>query len=152
MAEAKIPEGVSADTENTAVRDAIIALQAAPDYERLAAVLEALREGFLIVDVTGTPKKKATRTRTTRSTTGQLILPIFTSMNELRAAVPKGKAEDARGAIMPASIALRLIRSDKFVAAQINPGSPSELVIVRKYMELAIGKDPITAEQLEGMK
>lgn len=152
MAEAQIPAGVSADTENAAVRDAIIALQAAPDYARLAAVLEALRGGFLIADVTGTPKKKPTRTRTIRSTTGQLILPIFTSMNELRAAVPHAQAEAARGAIMPAKSALRLIRSDRFVAAQINPGSPTELVIVRKYVELALGDAPIDALALEGMK
>jgi hypothetical protein len=152
MAEAQIPEGVSADTENAAVRDAIVALHAAPDYQLLAAVLTALRAGFLIVDVTGTPKKQATRTRTTRSTTGQLILPIFTSMNELRAAVPKAKAEAARGAIMPAKAALRLIRSGRFVAAQINPGSATELVIVRKYVELSLGDEPIDASTLEAMK
>lgn len=151
MAEAHIPEGVSAETSNDAAKDAITALLTEPDYERLAAVLEALRTGFLIVDVTGTPKKKATRIRTTRSTKGQLILPIFTSMDELRAAVPKPKAEAARGAIMPADAALRLIRSDRFVAAEVNPGT-APLVILRKYVELALGEDPITAEALEGMR
>lgn len=151
MAEAQIPEGVSADTENAEVRDAIAALLAEPDYERLAAVLRALREGFLVVDVTGTPKNKVTRIRTTRSTKGQLILPIFTSANELRAAVPKAKADAARGAIMPALSALRLITSDKFVAAEINPGSVP-LVILRKYIELALREEPIDAATLERLR
>ena len=68
MAEAQIPEGLTADYANTEVREAILALQADADYERLATFLSALREGFLVADVTGTQKKKSTHVRTIRST------------------------------------------------------------------------------------
>ena len=58
MAEAQTPEGITADYVNEGVRDTLAALQQAPDYERLAEFLTALREGFLVADVTGTQKKK----------------------------------------------------------------------------------------------
>ena len=151
MADAQIPEGLTADYTNEAVRAAITALQADPDYSRLAAFLLSLREGYLVVDVTGTAKKKATHIRTIRSTSGQLVLPLFTSMQELRLAVPKGKAEGAKGAIMPVGEALRLIRSSPFVAAQFDVGS-SALVVLRKYVELAAGEEPITAEVLDALR
>lgn len=151
MAEASIPEGLTAEYVNDAVRDAIHSLQQNPDYERLAAFLTSLREGYLVVDVTGTAKKKATHIRTIRSTKGQLLLPLFTSMDELRAAMPKGKAADAKGAIMPAAGALGMIRTGRFVAAQFNPGGDA-LVVLRKYVELALGDEPIDAATLEAMK
>ncbi|MBL5972330.1 MAG: SseB family protein [Candidatus Leucobacter sulfamidivorax] len=150
MADAQIPEGLTADYANTAVREAIEALQARPDYERLAAFLAALREGFLVADVTGTAKKKATHIRTIRSTDGRLVLPLFTSMAELRLAMPKGRGDQAKGALMPALEALRLIRTKPFVAAQFDVGSAA-LVVVRKYVDLALGDEPITAEALEAM-
>src|SRR5690606_4258225 len=78
MAEAQIPEGLTADYANTRVADAIRALQTDPDYDRLAALLLSLRDGYLIADVTGTSKKKKTNIRTIRSTQGQLLLPLFT--------------------------------------------------------------------------
>ncbi len=148
MAEAQIPEGLTADYENTAVREAIRALQSTPDYAHLAAFLTALRDGYLVVDVTGTAKKKSTHIRTIRSTKGQLLLPLFTSMEELRAALPKGKAEQAKGAIMPIAEALRLIRTGAFVAAQFNAGTDA-LVVLRKYIELALGDAAIDASTLE---
>lgn len=151
MADAQIPEGLTADYTNEAVRTAIAALQADPDYTRLAAFLRSLREGYLVVDVTGTAKKKATHIRTIRSTSGQLVLPLFTSMAELRLAVPKGKADQVKGAIMPVGEALRLIRSSPFVAAQFDVGS-SALVVLRKYVELAAGEEPITAEVLGALR
>ncbi len=148
MADAQIPEGLTADYANDEVRDALLAFQAEPDYARLADFLTALRAGYLVVDVTGTSKKKATHIRTIRSTQGKLLLPLFTSMDELRAAMPKGKAEQAKGAILPAAEALRLIRSGAFVAAQFNPGGAA-LVVLRKYIELALGDDAIDAAALE---
>lgn len=151
MADAQIPEGLTADYANEGVREAMTAFQAQPDYERFAAFLLALREGHLVVDVTGTAKKKATRVRTIRSTKGQLVLPLFTSMAELRLAVPKGKADQAKGAIMPVAEALRLIRTGPFVAAQFDVGSAA-LVVVRKYVELAEGDEPISAAALEAMR
>lgn len=151
MAEAQIPDGLTADYANSGVRVALDALQATPDYEHLAAFLSSLREGFLVVDVTGTPKKKSTRIRTIRSTRGQLLLPLFTSMSEVRLAVPKTQAEQVKGAIMPIAEALRLIHSDRFVAAQFDAGSAA-LVVLRKYIELVLGDEPIDAEAVQALR
>lgn len=151
MAEAQIPDGLTADYANSGVRAALDALQATPDYEHLAAFLSSLREGFLVVDVTGTPKKKSTRIRTIRSTRGQLLLPLFTSMSEVRLAVPKAQAEQVKGAIMPIAEALRLIHSDRFVAAQFDAGSAA-LVVLRKYIELVLGDEPIDAEAVQALR
>ena len=151
MAEAQIPEGLTADYENTAVREAMLALQHAPDYEQLAAFLGSLREGFLIADVTGTHKKKSTRVRTIRSTQGQLLLPLFTSMHELRLAHGKGRRDQAKGAIMPALEALGLMHTSPFVAVQFDTASAA-LPVLRKYIDLALGDDAITAHRLEGMR
>lgn len=150
MARTQIPEGLTADYENAEVRRSLAALQATPDYERLAAFLASLREGYLVVDVTGTHRDKATHIRTIRSTRGQLLLPVFTSMAELRRAVPKGKADQAKGAILPALEALRLIRSDRFVAAQFDAGSAA-LVVLRKYIDLVLDGAPIEPAALEAM-
>lgn len=153
------PEGVTADYANAGVRGSLEALQATPDYERLAGFLVALRDGYLVADVTGQggsgskkPKRGGTRIRTIRSTKGQLVLPLFTSMAELRTAVPAGKnGEAAKGAVMPALDALSLIRSDRFVAAEFDAGT-AKLVVLRKYVELALSEDPIDAAVLEGMR
>lgn len=153
MAQAQIPEDVSADYENTAAREALTAFQTTPDYERLAAFLTALRDGYLVADVTGTPKKskKGTRIRTIRSTKGQLVLPLFTSMAELREAVGDRQQEELRGAVMPALEALRLIRTDRFVAAEFDHAS-AKLVLLRKYVELAAGEEAVTADSLERLR
>lgn len=154
MAEALIPEGISPDYENEGAVRALHELQETPDYDHLAAFLTALREGFLFVDVTGSPKKKGTRARTTRTTKGGLVLPLFTSMTELRAAVASGGRKgtsEAKGAMMPAVEALALIESDRFVAAELNPGGQS-LVVLRKYIALAASDEPVTPEVLEKMK
>ena len=148
MAEAHTPEGITADYVNEGVRDSLSALQQAPDYDRLAAFLVALRGGFLVADVTGTHKKKSTRVRTVRSTKGQLLLPLFTSMEELRLAYPKGRDEQAKGAIMPSLEALRLIQTSPFVAVQFNAGSAA-LPVLRKYVSLVLSDEPIEAAALE---
>ncbi|MGO1435182.1 MAG: SseB family protein [Canibacter sp.] len=136
---------ITPDYENTSVREALDALQQTPDYDHLVSFLNSLREGYLVVDVTG---KKKTRIRTIRSTKGQLVLPIFTSLDELRAAAAKA---GAKGAVMPAREALALIRTDRFVAAEFNPAS-SKQVMLRKYVELAAGEDEITQSTLEEMR
>ena len=147
-----IPEDVHADYANTPVRAALTALQQTPDYAHLAAFLNALRDGYLVVDVTGAPsKKRGHRVRMIRSTTGQPVLPIFTSMAELRAIAPAGRSEQVKGAVMPARDALALIGSDRFVAAEFDKASAS-LVVLRKYVALAAGDEEITASLLEGMR
>lgn len=144
MAEIEIPEGLSADYVNEPVQAALTALTAQPDWQRLADFLQALGEGFLVVDVTATNKKKATHIRTIRSTKGELVLPVFTSMAELRLAVPKQQREQVRGAMMPAKEALGLIQSDRFVAAQVNAGSEA-LVVKRDYVERILNGDVLDA-------
>ncbi len=151
MVQAQIPEDVHADYANEGVRTALKALQETPDYEHLAAFLTSLREGYLVIDVTGTSPKRGPRVRTIRSTKGQLVLPLFTSMDELRAAVPANQRDQLKGAVMIAKEALALIGSDRFVAAEFDKSS-SSLVILRKYISLAAGDDPITAETLESMR
>lgn len=148
MVEFEIPEGLSADYVNESVDAALQSLTEHPDWERLAAFLQALATGFLIVDVTGMRKKKATHVRTVRSTTGELVLPIFTSMAELRRAVPKRQQNAVRGAVMPALDALTLIESDRFVAAQVNPGSAA-LVVKRDFVERLLRGDDMTPENLQ---
>lgn len=147
MADAQIPEGLTADYANDQVEESLTAFQADPDFARLAEFLTALRDGFLIADVTGTQRKKSTHVRTIRSTKGQLVLPLFTSMEELRLAHPKGRREQAKGAIMPAREALGLINSSPFVAVQFNTGSAA-LPVLRKYIALVLGDEPITTEGL----
>lgn len=151
MAEAQIPEGLDADYENSLIRERMLALQTTPDYAHLAGFLNALREGFLVADVTGTAKKKATHIRTIRSTNGQLVLPLFTSMAELRAALPKGQVDQAKGAFMPSLEALRLIRTKPFVAVQLDAGSAA-FAVVRKYINLVLGDEPIDAASLEAAR
>lgn len=151
-AEALIPDEVHPDYANEAVRAALRALQEQPDYEHLAAFLNSLREGYLVADVTGTSsKKKGPRVRTIRSTKGQLVLPLFTSMAELRAVAPAERRSEIKGAIMPAREALALISTDRFVAAEFDKAGAS-LVVLRKYVALASGDDPVTAAQLEQMR
>lgn len=147
MADAQIPDGLDADYANTAVRERMLALQAQPDYAHLAAFLNALREGFLVADVTGTAKKKATHVRTIRSTQGQLVLPLFTSMTELRAALPGGQADQAKGAFLPSLEALRLMRTKPFVAVQFDTGSAA-FPVVRKFVDLVLGDAAITEASL----
>ncbi|MBP1326626.1 hypothetical protein JOF28_001858 [Leucobacter exalbidus] len=148
----QIPDDVHPDYVNESAQAALTAFQATPDYEHLAAFLNALREGYLVVDVTGEPsKKKRHRIRTIRSTTGKLVLPLFTSMDELRAVVPGDRRHLMRGAVMPARDALGLIAADRFVAAEFDKSSAS-LVLLRKYITLAKSEDDITAESLAALK
>lgn len=151
MARAQIPDGVHADYANEEAQEALRKLQETPDYEHLAAFLTSLREGYLVIDVTGTSTKRGPRVRTIRSTKGQLVLPLFTSMAELRAAIPAKDHEQLKGAVMVAREALALIGSDRFVAAEIDKASAS-LVILRKYISLTAGDTQITPEVLEQMK
>lgn len=148
----ELPEGIDETYENTGVRSALRNLLSTPDYAHLAAFLTSLREGYLVIDVTGAvSKKKGPRVRTIRSTKGQLVLPIFTSMAELRALAPNGRAEDVKGAIMPALSALSIITSDRFVAVELDKASSAQ-VILRKYISLVLGEEEITAELLEQMQ
>lgn len=150
--EEELPEGVDENYENLGVRETLRAFKETPDYVHLAAFLNSLREGHLIVDITGTTsKKKGSRVRTIRSTNGKLVLPIFTSMDELRSVAPASRRAEVKGAIMPARSALALITSDRFVAAEFDKASAA-LVILRKYISLTVSDQEITAELLEAKR
>lgn len=152
MKDPQIPEDIHADYVNEGAQEALRAFTATPDYERLAAFLSSLREGYLVADVTGSPgKKKGHRFRTIRSTKGQLVLPLFTSMDELRAISAPERRGEVRGAVMPGRSALEFIATDRFVAAEFDKAS-SALVLLRKYVTLAAGDDEITAASLESMR
>ena len=152
MSEPQIPDDIHADYVNEGVQAALKAFGETPDYEHLAGLLNARREGYLVADVTGAPgKKKGHRVRTRRSTKGQLVLPIFSSMDEVRADSPPERRGEVRGAVMPGQAALALIASDRFVAAEFDTASAG-LVLLRKYVSRAAGTDEITAEVLEGMR
>lgn len=162
---------ITADYVNSEVREAKSALLETPDYEHLAQFLLSLRHGHLVVDVTGTPgsgkqglpvhrrgtpKPRGPRVRTIRSTSGQLVLPIFTSMQSLRETADPERQRETRGAVMPALDALRIIESDRFVAAEFDPATPgtqgANLVVLRKYITLVLGDDEITATTVESLK
>ena len=151
MSDPQIPEDIHADYVNEEAQSALRAFTATPDYERLAVFLTSLRGGYLVADVTGSPGKKKHRFRTIRSTTGQLVLPLFTSMDELRAVSSPDRRGEVRGAVMPARSALELIKTDRFVAAEFDKASAA-LVLLRKYVTLAAGPEEITAASLQALR
>lgn len=147
----EIPEGLSADYVNEPVEEALRALHAQPDYERLAHFLEVLRGGYLFVDVTGGVSKKKTRIRMVRATSGESVLPIFTSVAQIRAAQGPQSAHEVKGALMPALDALRLIHTSGCVAVELNPAGDPNQIFLRKFIELAISEGNITPETLQNL-
>lgn len=149
---AQLDAANAAEFVNHQAQQALAILQQQPSYDSLAAFLNALGTGYLVVDVTGTTtKKKGTRARTIRATNGKQVLPIFTSMRELHAAVggsatKKGAA--TQGAIMPAQEALELVRGGPIVAVEVDPASAKQ-VVLRKFIELVLREEKITAAQLQ---
>ncbi len=156
LPEGAIPETITPDYSNDKLRASLNSLRTTPDYETLSAFLLSLRSDYLIVDVSGSKhgstkpsgKKSGHHIRIVRSTQGQLILPIFTSMAELRSAVPTAQRETVKGVVMPAIEALKLIRTDKFVAAQFDAGS-AKFVVLRKFIERVLDEgDALTPDSL----
>lgn len=128
--------------ENAPVRKALAAIAAEPTLENLDALLAAATKGGLVVDVTGSTPQD-TRLRTISSTTGEAVLPLFTSMNALRAAVAQGaEGEGARvqAVIVPALEALAFIRTADFVAVQFDPGAAQTMVVARSHIESALSE------------
>lgn len=127
--------------ENVAVRKALTAIAAEPTLENLDALLAAAVKGGLVVDVTGSTPQD-TRLRTISSTTGEAVLPLFTSMTALRAAVAAtadGEGSQVQAVIVPALEALGFITSADFVAVQFDPGAPDTMVVARSHIESALG-------------
>ena len=128
--------------ENTPVRKALAAIAAEPTLENLDALLAAATKGGLVVDVTGSTPQD-TRLRTISSTTGEAVLPLFTSMNALRAAVAQtaeGEGARVQAVIVPALEALGFIRTADFVAVQFDPGAEQTMVVARSHIESALSE------------
>lgn len=138
MAQPRFPQSY----ENVPVRTALTALAAEPTLENLDALLATAVKGGLVVDVTGSTPQD-TRLRTISSTTGEAVLPLFTSMNALRAAVAQsadGEGARVQAVIVPALEALGFIRTAEFVAVQFDPGAAHTMVVARSHIESALGE------------
>ncbi|WP_374008789.1 SseB family protein [Leifsonia sp. LS-T14] len=128
--------------ENAPVRKALAAIAAEPSRENLDALLAAATKGGLVVDVTGSTPQD-TRLRTISSTTGEAVLPLFTSMNALRSAVAQtaeGEGARVQAVIVPALEALGFIRTADFVAVQFDPGAGHTMVVARSHIESALSE------------
>ncbi|MBW8871204.1 MAG: SseB family protein [Leifsonia sp.] len=128
--------------ENTPVRKALAAIAAEPTLEKLDALLAAAAKGGLVVDVTGSTPQD-TRLRTISSTTGEAVLPLFTSMKALQAAVAQsaeGAGAQVQAVIVPAVEALGFISTADFVAVQFDPGAAHTMVVARSHIESALGE------------
>ena len=126
--------------ENVPVRKALAAITAEPSIPNLDALLTAAVKGGLVVDVTGSTPENTTL-RTISSTTGEAVLPLFTSMKALRDAVgstPGGGGQKVQAVIVPSVEALRFIATADFVAVQFNPGAEETMVVARSHIESAL--------------
>ncbi|WP_313542972.1 SseB family protein [Leifsonia aquatica] len=127
--------------ENVPVRKALADIAAEPTLPNLEALLATAVKGGLVVDVTGSTPED-TRLRTISSTTGEPVLPLFTSMKALRSAVgqtAEGAGTKVQAVIVPAVEALGFVRTAEFVAVQFDPGSEQTMVVARSHIETALG-------------
>ncbi|PJJ65261.1 SseB family protein [Compostimonas suwonensis] len=122
---------------NTPVEKALADLAAAPSMEALGELLAASMKGGLVLDVTGSTPESGTRLRTVHTPDGQAVLPLFTSVEEVRRAVPEEQLPQVQVTIVPGKDALALIRTAEFVAVQYNPGSAAQ-VIARTHIDAAL--------------
>ncbi|SMH49443.1 SseB protein N-terminal domain-containing protein [Rathayibacter oskolensis] len=131
---------------NTPAREALESLVAAPTVAAVEQLLAACLEGSLVVDVTGSEPGGVPHVRTVATTTGELVLPLFTSTDEVRVAVPRRQHPTVQMLVLPGREAFALIGTADFVAVQLDPGSIAQ-VIARSFIEsaLATGGDAAAA-------
>lgn len=124
--------------ENRALVSALDKLVADPGEATLEALLQAALSGGLTVDVTGSSPSDL-RLRTIQTTDGREVLPLFSSMKELKATVHAAGDRGAKvsGIIVPGRQALGFIDSADFVAVQFNPRMPGG-VVAREHIERAL--------------
>ncbi|MFB2557114.1 SseB family protein [Herbiconiux liangxiaofengii] len=113
---------------NRPLRKALETFAALPNRTTLDALLKAMRSGGLVVDITGTTDAADPQLRTLLSTSGEPVLPLFTSIAELRLAVPEEQRAAAQAMILPAAEALALVTTADFVAVQFDAGSLAQVV------------------------
>jgi hypothetical protein len=113
---------------NRPLRKALETFAALPNRTTLDALLATMRTGGLVVDITGSTDATEPQLRTILSTTGELVLPLFTSVAELRLAVPVEQRPTAQVMILPAREALALVSTADFVAVQFDVASLAQVV------------------------
>ncbi|SDY71118.1 SseB family protein [Herbiconiux ginsengi] len=118
---------------NRPLRKALETFAALPNRTTLDALLAAMRTGGLVVDITGSTDATDPQLRTILSTAGELVLPLFTSVSELRLAVPVELRPTAQAMILPAKEALALVSTADFVAVQFDVASLAQ-VVKREYV------------------
>lgn len=124
---------------NTPVLRALDDMHDEPSTEKLTGLLEAAMTGGLIVDITGSTQETGPQARTLISSDGKGVLPLFTSMKALEAAVgTSAPGTMVQATILPARDALTLVTADDLAAVQFNPG-PRALVVARAHIEAALG-------------
>lgn len=138
--------------ENRALVTALDKLVAAPSEETLDGLLTAALNGGITVDVTGSTQNDV-RLRTIETTDGRPVLPLFSSMKELKATVSAAGQRGARvnGIIVPGREALGFINTADFVAVQFNPRMPGGIV-AREHIDRVLAEDLAedTAQDLAG--
>jgi hypothetical protein len=113
---------------NRPLRKALETFAALPTRATLDALLAAMRTGGIVVDITGTTDAADPQLRTLLSTSGDLVLPLFTSVSELRLAVPVDERPGVKAMILPAREALALVGTADFVAVQFDVASLAQVV------------------------
>lgn len=113
---------------NRPLRKALETFGALPNRTTLDALLKSMRSGGIVVDITGTTDAADPQVRTLLSTSGELVLPLFTSIAELRLAVPAEARAGAQAMILPAPDALALVETADFVAVQFDVGSLGQVI------------------------
>ncbi|GAA4162878.1 hypothetical protein GCM10022286_22470 [Gryllotalpicola daejeonensis] len=126
--------------ENRAAALALDRLVENPSEETLTALLDAALRGGLTVDVTGSPSPQDLRLRTLQTTDGRQVLPLFTSMKELKATADAAGLTGTKvnGIIVPGRQALGFIETADFVAVQFDPRKPGG-VVAREHVLRALG-------------
>jgi hypothetical protein len=130
---ARRPPAFPKSYSNRPLRKALETFRALPSRTTLDPLLAALRTGGLVLDITGTTDAADPQLRTILSTDGELVLPVFTSVAELRLAVPEEQRATAQAMILPAPEALALLDTADFVAIQLDPGSTAQ-IIMREFV------------------
>jgi len=127
--------------ENRAAAVALDRLIENPGEDTLTALLDAALRGGLTVDVTGSPSPKDLRLRTLQTTDGRQVLPLFTSMKELKATVDAAgqSGTTVNGIIVPGRQALGFIETADFVAVQFNPRLTGGIV-AREHVLTALAR------------
>lgn len=108
-----------------------------PTTAAIDLLLTACLRGSLVVDITGSQPGGVPHLRTVATITGEQVLPLFTSTDEVRTAVPRAQHPRVQMLVLPGREAFALIGTADFVAVQLDPGSIAQ-VVARSFIERAL--------------